>query len=90
MSEAERLKILARYSTKSQPSQKTIEISDTKTNNTTNNKLKSPICCFMGHVDAGKTSLMDVIRNSNVADYEAGKITQSIGSSFVDIEKLKK
>ena len=90
MSEAERLKILARYSTKSQPSQKkTIEISDTKTNNSSNNKLKSPICCFMGHVDAGKTSLMDVIRNSNVADNEAGKITQSIGSSFVDIEKIK-
>jgi translation initiation factor 5B len=90
ISEAERLKILARYSTKSQPSQKkTIEISDTKTNSTSNNELKSPICCFMGHVDAGKTSLMDVIRNSNVADNEAGKITQSIGSSFVDIEKIK-
>ncbi len=90
MSEAERLKILARYSTKSQPPQKkTIEISDIKIDNKPNNKLKSPICCFMGHVDAGKTSLMDVIRNSNVADNEAGKITQSIGSSFVDIEKIK-
>lgn len=90
MSEAERLKILARYSTKSQPPQKkTIEISDIKIYNKPNNKLKSPICCFMGHVDAGKTSLMDVIRNSNVADNEAGKITQSIGSSFVDIEKIK-
>jgi len=53
-----------------------------------NTTLKSPICSFLGHVDAGKTSLMDIIRNTNFQEHEAGGITQSIGSTFVDIENL--
>lgn len=61
------------------------EISETKKIN----NLKSPICCFLGHVDAGKTSLMDVVRNTSIAKNEAGGITQSIGSSFISINDIK-
>ena len=52
--------------------------------------LKAPVCCFMGHVDAGKTSLMDMIRNTSLQEKEAGGITQSIGSSFVNIKDISK
>lgn len=51
--------------------------------------IRSPICTTLGHVDHGKSSILDSIRGTAIVDSEAGKITQAIGASIIPLETIQ-
>ena len=51
--------------------------------------IRQPIITVLGHVDHGKTSVLDFIRGSTLADREAGKITQHIGATEIPLDTIK-
>jgi len=53
-------------------------------------KIRSPICVVLGHVDHGKSSILDTIRGTAIVETEAGKITQAIGASIIPLDTIKK
>jgi translation initiation factor 5B len=54
------------------------------------NNIRSPICTVVGHVDHGKSSILDKIRGTSIVASEPGAITQAIGASIIPLETIEK